>query len=158
MLSEASSSKRQRGNDRQTSFVRVVVAIDGSVNGKKAADTAIEIAKRFGSQLFILHVIPTISYHSEKLQGEFVNVMKRDAEGLIEKTISQAKREGLKVRGEIVSSVPSTIETIIDYASEWKVDLIVVGTRGLSGFKKLLLGSVSSGVVAHAACDVLVVR
>ena len=62
------------------------------------------------------------------------------------------------MRGEIIENVPSVVQAITDYASEWKVDLIVLGTRGLSGFRKLLLGSVSNGVLSHASCSVLVVR
>jgi len=57
-----------------------------------------------------------------------------------------------------VEGVTSTVQGIVEFASNEKVDLIVIGTRGLSGFKRLLIGSVSSGVVAHAHCPVLVVR
>jgi len=50
------------------------------------------------------------------------------------------------------------VETIINHAAKEHVDLIIVGTRGLGGFKKMLIGSVSSGVISHANCPVLVVR
>jgi len=50
------------------------------------------------------------------------------------------------------------VETIISHAAKEDVDLIVVGTRGLGGFKKMLMGSVSSGIISHADCPVLVVR
>jgi len=50
------------------------------------------------------------------------------------------------------------VETIINHAAKEDVDLIIVGTRGLGGFKKMLIGSVSSGVISHANCPVLVVR
>ncbi|MDA4119085.1 MAG: universal stress protein [Thaumarchaeota archaeon] len=141
-----------------TRFGAVLVSIDGSEDAKKATEAAIAIAKRFGSELFILHVIPRISYHSEKLQREFVKITKRHAEEWIENALAQAKGEGLKVRGEIVSNVPSIVEAIVDYASEWKVDLIVVGTRGLSGLKRAFLGSISSGLVTQAPCNVLIVK
>jgi nucleotide-binding universal stress UspA family protein len=52
----------------------------------------------------------------------------------------------------------SVVEAINDVALNEKVDLIVTGTRGLSGFKKVVLGSVASGVVEHAHCSVLVVK
>jgi len=52
----------------------------------------------------------------------------------------------------------SAVQAIIECAENRKFDLIVMGTRGLSAFRKALLGSVSSGVVSHATCSVLVVR
>ena len=50
------------------------------------------------------------------------------------------------------------VEEILGVAEKEKIDLIVIGTRGLGGFRKLLQGSVSSGVMTHAKCNVLVVR
>ncbi|HUK27112.1 MAG TPA: universal stress protein [Candidatus Acidoferrales bacterium] len=52
----------------------------------------------------------------------------------------------------------SVVETILEQGDKSNVDLIVIGTRGLTGFKKLLVGSVSSGVISHAHCSVLIVR
>lgn len=69
-----------------------------------------------------------------------------------------ARDEGLPVKGIVRRVSASVVETIIDCASEEKVDLIVLGTRGQGGFRKLLVGSVSSGVVTHADCNVLVIR
>jgi nucleotide-binding universal stress UspA family protein len=89
---------------------------------------------------------------------EFFDKARRDAEAVVQDIVSKAEASGVKVRGEIVENVPSVVESITDYADEWKVQVIVVGTRGLSGFKKLLLGSVSSALVSHASCSVLVVR
>jgi len=54
--------------------------------------------------------------------------------------------------------VSSVVDAIVQFAEKEKVELIVVGTRGLSGLKKLILGSVSSGVVSQAPCSVLVVK
>ncbi len=72
--------------------------------------------------------------------------------------VKEAEDAGLKVRGEIVENAQSAVQAITEYASNSKIDLIVMGTRGLTGFRKLLLGSVSNGVVSHAPCSVLVVR
>lgn len=66
--------------------------------------------------------------------------------------------DGVKLRTEVVASPTSVVPAIVDFADENKVDLIVVGTRGRSGFTKLLLGSVASGVVTYASCPVMVVK
>jgi nucleotide-binding universal stress UspA family protein len=89
---------------------------------------------------------------------KFFDKARKDAEVVVQDVVSRAQGAGIKVRGEIIENVPSVVEAISDYADEWKVEVIVVGTRGLTGFKKLLLGSVSSALVSHAPCAVLVVR
>jgi nucleotide-binding universal stress UspA family protein len=146
-------------------FERILVAVDGSENSQRAAQWAVDLAKKEGASLFVLNVIPIPLYSSSNQTGstapamkEFFDKARRDAEAVVQDIVSKAEASGVKVRGEIVENVPSVVESITDYADEWKVQVIVVGTRGLSGFKKLLLGSVSSALVSHASCSVLVVR
>jgi nucleotide-binding universal stress UspA family protein len=148
-----------------TSFEGILVAIDGSENSLRAADWAIDLAKREGAHLFVVNVIPVPVYSTSSQAGstapamkEFFDKARNDAEVVVKQVVSKAEASGIKVRGEIVENVPSVVEAITDYADEWKVQLVVVGTRGLSGFKKLLLGSVSGALVSHASCSVLVVR
>lgn len=77
---------------------------------------------------------------------------------IVNEAVAQAAKRSIKAKPELAEGVSSVVETIVDHATKDKVDLIVIGSRGLGGFKKLLLGSVSSGVVTHASCPVLVVR
>ena len=95
---------------------------------------------------------------SPPVAAQYMDLAKKSAEKWVRDIVKEGETAGLKVRGEIIENVPSVVQSITDYAAEWKTDLIVMGTRGLSGFKKLLLGSVSSGVLSHATCSVLVVR
>ncbi len=148
-------------------FKRILVAVDGSKSSEEAADAAIDIAKASGASLFILSVIqnPVLTEAATPGLGaasgavkQYMNVAKAALESFVDKLESRAKSKGVKVRGEIEENVPSVVQAITEYAEEWEVDLVVVGTRGLSGFKKLLLGSVSSGLVSHSHCSVLVVR
>jgi nucleotide-binding universal stress UspA family protein len=62
-----------------------------------------------------------------------------------------------KIETHIIIS-QSTVKSILDFAEEKNVDLIVVGTRGRSGIKKLLLGSTASGIVTYSSCPVIVVK
>lgn len=147
-------------------YQRILVAIDGSENSKRAAQWAVDLAKKEGSSLFVVSVVPTPSYSSSTTPGatasspvkEFMDRARMAAEGNVQDVVTTATANGTKVRGEIIENVPSVAEAITDYAEEWKVELIVVGTRGLSGFRKLLLGSVSGALISHASCSVLVVR
>jgi len=66
-------------------------------------------------------------------------------------------QEGVQAKVELLEAT-SIVQAIVELAAKENVDLIVMGTRGMTGFKKLLLGSVSDGVVTHAQCSVLVVR
>lgn len=149
-----------------SSFNSILVAVDGSPNSTRAAEMAVDLAKKNSAHLYVLSVISTPVFAATGIQGtagsgpatEFFDKAKKDAEGFVAGVVSKAEAEGLKVRGEIIENVPSVVEAISDYAEEWKIELIVVGTRGLSGFKKLLLGSVSSALVSHAPCSVLVIR
>ena len=63
----------------------------------------------------------------------------------------------MKIETAIIVST-ATVDSILDYAEEKDIDLIVVGTRGHSGIKKLLLGSTASGIVTYASCPVTVVK
>ncbi|MGA8737860.1 MAG: universal stress protein, partial [Nitrososphaeraceae archaeon] len=76
--------------------------------------------------------------------------------------IDQVKRRAVEknvgVKTDIIVSVTSVVKEIADYAKKNNIDVIVVGSRGMSGFKKMLLGSVASGVVTFAHCPVIVVK
>lgn len=69
-----------------------------------------------------------------------------------------AKENNVKIKTEIVESPMSVEGSIVDHAEKEGVDLIVIGTRGRTGFTKRLLGSVALGVVTHAHCPVLVIK
>jgi nucleotide-binding universal stress UspA family protein len=81
-----------------------------------------------------------------------------EEEKVISKVASLAKTRGVGTVEKIVRQMGSAAEGITDYAEKNGVDLIVVGTRGMEGVKRLVFGSVASGVVSHAKCSVLVVR
>jgi nucleotide-binding universal stress UspA family protein len=146
---------------------KVLVSTDGSTNASRAVQAAIDIAKRSDAQLIILTVImevvppvyspigvdvPTVDYSA------YLNRVEADAKKLVDEAAKQAQDQSVKTSVSILRSVTSVAEAIIEEASKDKVQLIIVGTRGLGGFKKLLLGSVSSAVIEHAPCSVLVVR
>ena len=142
---------------------RILVAVDGSENSMRAAKVAIEMAKGAQAELVLLNVVPATfllpsPFGSNVFQQQVEDA--KEAATKIERTIAElAKNVGVKdVRCLVESSDSSVVESIIEKAEKERVDLIVIGTRGLGGFKRLLLGSVSTGVVTHAHCNVLVVR
>ena len=141
-------------------YLKVLVAVDGSEYSMKAAEYAISIAKQFGSQVIALHV--TTSDMSTSLSASFsphMEEIKKNAEIFFEeiRRIGDKANWDIPLRTELIAS-SSVTGGIIDFAEKEHVDLIVVGTRGRSGFKKLLLGSVASSIVNYAHCPVLIVK
>lgn len=142
--------------------------MDGSESSMKAADYAVMLAKQNGAQLIALNVIVSqLGY--EYSAGAFGLVTPNAIKNVLDKSKQEAQRwfddigenavaNGVKLSTEVVASPTSVVPAIVDYAEKNKVDLIVVGTRGRSGFTKLLLGSVASGVVTYASCPVMVVK
>ncbi|HEY4823368.1 MAG TPA: universal stress protein [Candidatus Bathyarchaeia archaeon] len=144
-------------------FKRILVAVDGSENSERAARVAVDLAERWGSELTVFHVVPRVSHafvpvRSTLLFRAYYSDQEKAALKWIDKVMSLAKSRGVEAKPDVRVAAPSVAEEIVRYAGKKNVDLIVVGTRGLGSFRKLLVGSVSSGVVAHAHCPVLVVR
>ncbi len=155
-------------------FKRILVAVDGSENSARASQAALELAEKLKADLIVLHAItpPALYYHTEitpagpviepptheKEIDLYLEYSKRIAGGIVDKVASEAKKRGVTAKTNIPEAAASVVETIVNQAVKENADLIIVGTRGLGGFKKLLVGSVSNGVVSHALCPVLVIR
>lgn len=146
---------------------RILVPIDGSKNSERATEVAIKLAKDYEAQLLFLNVIPApkVSFGAGSVLGtptlaldKYYEYAESQAKLLVDNTIKFARDNSVNASGEIVKSSESTVQSIIDQAKDQKVDLIVIGTRGLSSFRRMIIGSVSSGVVTYSECPVLVVR
>ena len=147
-------------------FKRMLVAVDGSDDGARAAKVAVALAKKFGAELIVCHVIPTPTYSSVQagtfgagnMLYEYFESARKEAKGIVDQVVKLAEADGVEATSVIRDNVFSAVEGIVKLAEDRSVDLIVIGTRGLSGFRKLLMGSVSLGVINHAHCSVLLVR
>ena len=141
-----------------------MVAIDGSEHSLKAAEYALEIAKSFGAQLYAVTVtyVPE-SYHLKQedvlsQSKEIHDNSMEDAKTWLEKFNQKSKEDNIQLKTELISSHRPVDYVILEYGEKNNIDLIVVGTRGRSGFKKLLLGSIASSVVTYAHCPVMVAK
>ncbi len=141
-----------------------MVAYDGSRDAATAVNLAASLSSKFNAELLLVHVFssPAVGVSAASgMPGPDYRQMEEAMNEAGKKTLSQglqlAAESGVKARGELIEA-PSVVEAIVDYAARQGADLIVVGTRGMTGFKKLILGSVSSGLISHAHCPVLVAR
>ena len=153
-------------------FSRILVAIDGSTPSVHTTNYAISIAIKNNSQLLVLYVIDVYKYSrlsssiilaptfgSEKYleeMSEAEKLMNKIKEKFKLKVNDNTKFKELKT--EIIEGAKSVATTILEYAESNDVNLIIIGSRGRTGFKKLLLGSVSSNIIKNAHCTVLVIR
>jgi nucleotide-binding universal stress UspA family protein len=148
------------------SIRKILVTIDGSENSKKATDYAISLAKKYNAQLIVLYVLYSeLGFAYSNLLGvttpkaikDVLETQKKDVQNWFDEIRSKLKKTSIIVTDKIIISVSSIVGEIIGFADKEKVDLIILGTRGRTGLKKLLLGSVAEGVVTHSSCPVLVV-
>lgn len=146
-------------------FERILVAVDGSENATRAARVAIALAKKFGAELIVCHVVPTPAFSGQAVftvPGDtmrgYYEAARTEGKRIVGEVVKLAEANGVKASSTIRENVFSVVECIVKLAEDMNIDLIVTGTRGLSGFKKLLVGSVSSGVVNRSKSSVLLVR
>ena len=156
-------------------FSKILVAIDGSEISMKAAVCAIDMAKKDNSQMIALTVLDIST--PRRVSSSFITAptyglkeleeKRKESQQWLDKFEKLAAKENsttnnnnnIQFKSEIIEDSTSRVgSAIVDYAERENVDLIVIGTRGRTGFKKMLLGSVASDVVTYAHCLVLVVK
>jgi nucleotide-binding universal stress UspA family protein len=136
-------------------FERILVAVDGSPRSEQTVSIALDMAGRYASVVIVLHV-----REYERYEGSDVDMGPPiSAEQLVDDMLARFREAGVEATGEIrrVSS-GDTPDQIVEVARQGGVDLIILGSRGMSELKSLVLGGVATKVVRHATCPVLLVR
>jgi len=142
---------------------QILLATDGSDEGKLAAQAATQLSKDTGSEVHVIYVLPTptqlIGHHfySDEIRESLIGGAERDAETFLKEQAEQIGSDGGKVAETHLRSGDPDKE-ILRTAESLGVGLIVVGSRGLGAVSRALMGSVSDSVVKHAHCPVLVIR
>jgi len=142
-------------------FGRILIPTDFSHTSDAALDYGCELARRFGAQLYLLHVIEETPLGGNGGESWLANVpgirdrLVRDAQQRLAHRLTELAAS-VAVQGEVIFGRPA--ETIVDYAAEQHVDVIVMGTHGRTGVAHLLLGSVAEKVMRLTPCPVLTVR
>jgi nucleotide-binding universal stress UspA family protein len=154
-------------------FERILIPLDGSEHSIKALRVGIQIAKKFSGKLTLLHVYsvtvtPIVVPEPTTLSPSGIPVvtpaevskMVEAARAVGRRILDEAEMEARSevVQVESVLAEGNSVQEITRLAKEYNSDLIVMGVRGVSKLRELLLGSVSEGVMKHASCPVLVVK
>lgn len=137
---------------------KILVAHDGSKSSDKALKKALEIAIGLNGSLTVLAVVPELYLTElpEADRGRIFESLSEETREAMEKIRKSLSGKSIEVKTLIRQGDPA--EKILETAQKMKVDLIVTGSHGRHGAKKFLLGSVSTKVVDHAKCSVLVVK
>ncbi|MDH3218863.1 MAG: universal stress protein [Gammaproteobacteria bacterium] len=144
-------------------FKKILVPVDGSQGGQQALDKAIELQKLCDAELLILSVYrehnlwkASVSMVNQELTASTDEALEAYAREVAEKSKEYAQRQGVeKVRSFFMGGGPSRM--IVKFSEDHDIDLIVMGSRGMSDSTRYLLGSVSHKVTSLAQCPVLVV-
>lgn len=154
-------------------FEKILVPLDGSEHSLKALEQAVQIAKKFGGKLTLLHVYsvtitPVIVPEPTTLTPPGIPVMapaeiskvaeasRRAGNRILADGEEKAKAEGVEV--EKLLEEGHVVHEVVRIAKEGNFGLIVIGARGISHVREMLLGSVTDGVLHHAPCPVLVIK
>ena len=133
----------------------ILVPLDGSETAKKGLEKAIYIAKLSGARITGMHVVvvyPTLASTVTKYR----DFLTKKAEKLLESTKDYCEKQEVQFTSQISHGKPAS--QIAEFAKKEKVDLIIIGSRGISGFKGAILGSVANTVAQKSKISVLVVK
>lgn len=138
-------------------FEKILVPLDGSEYSLHALEKAVQIAKKFDGKITLINVYSVSPFNVTPSQV-FTHVLeiRKSGEAILAEGEKIVKAEGIQV--ETLLKEGHITEEILKKAREGNFDLIVIGAKGISRLKEILLGSVSYGVSTHSLCPVLIVK
>lgn len=145
----------------------MLVAIDGSKPADNALDFALDLAEKCAAEVQIVSVVPPVdsvipritpAAPPKNIYDSFINHVEERLRKVLSEAFNKAKKREpeLRISTRLLKGRPA--EKIVQWAKEEDFDLIVVGSRGLSGVTELFLGSVSNRIADTATCPVLIVK
>jgi nucleotide-binding universal stress UspA family protein len=166
-LFEIMTSEFTGVTESKDTFKKILTAIDKSGYRQKVIETGTMLAKVFGSSLTSIHVIDRaslgiawdlLSYYPGTRAEMYERAMQKEYAKLLNEAKDLAQGKGVEMKTDLITNASSAAEGILNYAKQADADLIIIGTKGMTGIEKFLMGSVASKVISHAHCPVLAVR
>jgi len=140
----------------------VLLATDGSPTAEKATATAIDLARLLDTELVIVSVwdiayagYSAMGFAPIPMNGELAKLGEEEAAKVIAEAAARAEEAGVETRSAVLRGFP--VEAICEAAEKFAPQFLVIGSHGWGAMKRALFGSVSTGVLHHATCPVLVV-
>ena len=147
-----------------TSYRRILVPIDGSPTSTRGLDEAIGLCQSTGGSIRLLHVMDDVVFLSGFESGaayvrEVIPRLRKRSDNLLEAGRQRAEAAGVAADAVLIECFGQrTSEVVCEQAVKWKADLIVVGTHGRRGVRRMMLGSDAEQIVREAPVPVLLVR
>ena len=140
-------------------FSKILVPVDGSDISYRALDSALFLSERLASKITAIHVIekvPTVYIQSQKVLDELLETHKNESQKILDECSSIATKKGNAINTTLLEGNPAS--TILEFSQMEKYEVIIIGSLGMGHFKELILGSVSSKILHHSSCPVLLIR
>lgn len=144
-------------------YQRILVPIDGSDTAQRAFEAALELAREYGSELIPLYVVdlPMATFEAPGFDPSIVrNSLMQEGERLSAEALTAMQRENVKGAPRLAETNvlgDDIAQCILRTAQETQADLVVMGTHGRRGVKRLVLGSVAESFVRMACCPVMLI-
>ena len=144
-------------------YGKILVPVDGSETSIAGLDEAIQIAKLVGGKIRILHVVNELiidyAFGSGLYANTVIESMRSDGQKILNQAEARARQQGLEPEAVLIESIGGpAAQFIVEQAKEWPADLVVMGTHGRRGLRRLALGSDAETVLRSVAAPVLLVR
>jgi len=145
---------------RQRLFQRILIPIDGSQLSLEAAKQGVYIARKLESKVVFLYVIDVRMIQTSSLTGTDPSILKTRLRNVAERYLNEAAKlaeeENVTFQNQIREGLPA--EDILKEIEEEKIDLVIMGSKGMSGAHRVIIGSTAEEVVRWSPCPVLIVK
>ncbi len=142
-------------------FKNILVPYDGSSHSKHAFKIALDMAKKYNSKIKVITCLSRAdtgaSYIDNSISRDIFETAKSEVLKSMSQLKSTAKKKGISASIDVIKT-ESVVKQVVIYAKSDKIDLVIMGSHGRTGWKKLLLGSVANGVAQRVHCPVMIIK
>lgn len=143
-------------------YKNILVAVDGSDTAEKALREAIQLARGLSSRIRVMHVVnstPWIAQGAPSVIEELLSQLRSTGESIIHEAKRAVRQADIQVDDRLIEAIGERVgELIVAEANDWPADLIVCGTHGRRGLRRLLVGGDAEYIMRHSPVPVLLVR
>lgn len=144
-------------------YQRILVGVDGSAASQRGLEEAVRLARHGGAKLRIVHVLGELALMAGVPEAAYLDAVlaeaRRGGEQVVAKARAAAEAAGVAAEAELVETVGRSIgDVLADEVVRWRADLVVLGTHGRRGLRRMVIGSDAESVVRTSPVPVLLVR
>ncbi len=144
-------------------YQHILVPVDGSETARLGLNEAIALAKHLNSAIRLVHIVNRLPWVSSEITGpamqQLLDQLRSSGESILHDSITAVRAAGVAVDSRLIEALGSEAgECVIEQGASWPADLIVCGTHGRRGVRRVLMGSDAEYILRHSSVPVLMVR